>query len=177
MRFPIKSREIVIVPIKYGAIGGLLLIVLFIALDVLDQNPLVNAKKIDILLFLIFIFFCTKEYRDVYNHRSLTFWDGMLCGSINFLVMAVISAAFILLFTRFLKTGMVDDYIHNTIGYLEDNKEQFLEKENVQTYNQLISDVESTTARDLALDDFLKKSRIGIFLTIIVAVILKKSPR
>jgi hypothetical protein len=163
------------VSLKYGISGGVLSVLLFAILYLLDQNPLVNAKKIDIPLFLIFILFSVKEFRDAKDDNRLTIWEGFLCGGMTFLTMALISSLFMLVFLK-INDAMVTDYVDNSIEYLNENKERFLEKRDIQSFNEVITNLKSTSIVDLAVDDFLKKSRIGIFLTIIVSVVLRKQP-
>jgi hypothetical protein len=57
---------------------------------------------------------------------------------------------------------------------LNENKDALIESINEQAYIDALNGVEETTPMDLAIDDFLKKSIIGLFLTIIIAVILRK---
>jgi hypothetical protein len=45
---------------------------------------------------------------------------------------------------------------------------------NASSFDEAMAGVKGTTALDLALDDFLKKTIIGLFLTIIISVILRK---
>jgi len=174
MSFFSLKNKLVTVPIKYGAFGGAVVILLFLIFYFLDQNPLINIKMVDPVILSIFIFFALKEFRDQYNHRHLHFWQGMTGGVINYLTIATISAIFILLITVVIDPEMTTKYIEGRVLLLNENKQTLIETMDEKTYVDTLAGVKSTTGFDLALDDFLKKSIIGLFLTIIIAVILRK---
>jgi hypothetical protein len=69
---------------------------------------------------------------------------------------------------------LTTNYIESRISLLNENKDALIESINEQAYIDALNGVEETTPMDLAIDDFLKKSIIGLFLTIIIAVILRK---
>ncbi len=174
MSFLAIKNKLIAVPLRYGLLGGVVVIVLFLLFYFLHLNPLVNIKFIDILIFGIFIFFCLKEYRDRYNGGELHFWQGMSAGMINYFTIALISALFILIMTTLIDPGLVPDYISTRLDFLELNKQPLVETMSENAYNEAVTGVKSTTAFDLALDDFLKKSIIGLFLSSIISVLLRK---
>ncbi|MCZ6693088.1 MAG: hypothetical protein O6939_04205, partial [Bacteroidetes bacterium] len=51
------------VSVKFGLIGALLSIILFMVLYFIDLNPLINGKFSDFILIPIMVFFAIKEYR------------------------------------------------------------------------------------------------------------------
>ena len=171
--FSLKNK-LVAIPLRYGVIGGGIVIFLFLIFYFMNLNPLVNIKMIDMLILAIFIFFALKEYRDRCNNRQLHFWQGMTGGVINYLTIAVISAIFILVMTVIIDPQMTTNYIESRLALLNENKQTLIETMDEKAYQDAVAGVKETTAVDLALDDFLKKSMIGLFLTIIIAVILRK---
>ncbi len=161
-------------PLRYGLLGGIVVMAVFFLFYFFQLNPLVNLKFIDIFIFGIFIFFCLKEFRDRYNGGELHFWQGMTAGMINYLTIAVISALFILVMTILIDPGLVSGYISSRLDFLELNKHVLIQTIDENAYNETVEGVKSTTAYDLALDDFLKKSIIGLFLSSIISIILRK---
>ena len=115
-----------------------------------------------------------KEFRNKFNDRKLHFWQGISGGVINYLTVAVISAVFIYIMTVVIDPELTTKYIESRLVLLEENRETLIDTINEETYHQTVAGIKETTATDLALDDFLKKSLIGLFLTIIIAVILRK---
>jgi hypothetical protein len=171
--FSLKNR-LIAVPLKYGLIGGGVAVLLFIIFYLLDLNPLVNIRLIDMVILGIFIFFTLKEFRDMYNNGTLHFWQGMTGGVVNYLTIAIISSIFILVMTVIIDPEMTTNYIEGRILLLQENKQTLIDTMDEDTYKEALAGVEKTTGFDLALDDFLKKSVIGLFLTIIIAIILRK---
>jgi len=147
---------------------------LFLIFYFLDLDPLVNIKIIDLFLLAIFIFFALKEFRDRYNDRHLHFWQGMTGGMISYLSLAILSALFIFIMTVIIDPELTTKYIESRIALLMENRQTLVDQMDEDTFVRAIEGVRETTGIDLALDDFLKKSIIGLFLTIIIAVILRK---
>jgi hypothetical protein len=65
MSFLLLKNKLISVPLKYGAIGGIIVIILNLLFYFSGRNPLVEIKYIDIPLLVIFIFFALKEFRTV----------------------------------------------------------------------------------------------------------------
>lgn len=174
MSFFTLKNKLVAVPLNYGIIGGFIVILLFLIFYFFNLSPLVNIKMTDPLILSTFIFFALKEFRNKYNNRQLHFWQGMSGGVINYVTIALISAIFILVMTVIIDPEMTAKYIESRIELLIENKQTLVDTMNEETYLKVLAGVKETTGYDLALDDFLKKSIIGLFLTIIIAVILRK---
>lgn len=174
MSFFSLKNKLVAVPLKFGVIGGFMVCLLILIFYKLDLDPLVNIKIADVLILSIFIFFALKEFRDRHNNRQLHFWQGMTGGVINYLTIAAVSAIFILVLTVIIDPEMTTNYIASRIELLNENKQKLVDTMDEESYLDAVAGVKGTTGFDLALDDFLKKSIIGLFLTIIISVILRK---
>lgn len=174
MAFFSFRNKLFAVPFRYGLLGGAVVLMLFLVFYFLELDPLVNIKMIDLLILAIFIFFAVKEFRDQHNHRNLHFWQGMSAGVVTYVTIAVISSIFILLMTVMIDPEMTTNYIEGRIQLLNENKPTLVEAMDEKTFLEAVAGVEKTTPVDLAIDDFIKKSVIGLFLTIIIAVILRK---
>ena len=168
------KNYLVKVPLRYGFLGAMVVIVLFLVFYFFDLNPLVNIKLIDVLILAIFIFFGLKDFRNRYNNDELHFWQGMTGGVITYLTIALLSAIFIYLMTVVIDPELTTNYIESRIELLNQNRQTLVETMDEETYMEAMEGVKGTTSVDLALDDFFKKSIIGLFLTIIIAVILRK---
>ncbi len=162
------------VALKYGIAGGAFFIILFLILYYTNENPLIYSKLIDVFILLIFLVFAIREFRQVYNNGKLHFWQGMSVGILTYIGMAMISAVFIYIITTIVDPQLLTHYIESRMIMLEENKDTLIETINEQAYLKSISGVKNTTAFDLALDDFLKKSITGLIITIAVSVIFRK---
>lgn len=170
------KNPILKVAIKFGLIGGLLAVTLFIILYALDQNPLLSTKKIPfgIILIPLLVFFSIKEFRDYFNGRELRFWQGIVTGFVNFLIIALISSVFIFAFLNFYDQELLQDLINFNIINFERNKEGFIETFDEATYNNVLADIRKTTVHHIALDDFTRKMLIGFISTFIISIFLRK---
>lgn len=174
MNGPVHKNRLFSIAVKYGLIGGLLVVFLYLLFYFLGKNPLLEIKYIDLPILGIFIFFALKEFKVRFNDGELRFWQGITGGMITYVTIAVISGIFILILLNVIDPGITQSYIESRVSLLNENKETLIESINEQAYADALEGVQNTTATDLALDDFLKKSIIGLFLTIIIAVILRK---
>jgi hypothetical protein len=173
---PAIKNHLIRVGLMYGAIGGAVVIVLILGLHFMGRNPLIDIRIVDVVILAVFLVFSMREFRDRFNNGALHYWQGVSVGMVTYFVTALISAAFILVFVEFVKPDILQGYVTNRLELLDMNKQQLIDTINAEAYEKAVEGVKETTASDLALDDLLKKSFIGLFLTIIIAVILRKKP-
>ena len=161
---------------KFGLIGGLLAVILFIILYSLDQNPLLSTKKIPfgIILIPLLVYFSVKEFRDYHNGGELRFWQALVTGFVNYLIIALISAAFILAFLSYYDYEILQELINFNVLNFEQNKAGFIETFDEATYDKVLADIRKTTAYHIALDDFARKMLIGFISTFIISIFLRK---
>lgn len=164
------------VPLRYATIGFFLYGILFLVLYFLDYNPLVVGRPWDFGFFLIpvMIFFSIKDFKTNYNQGELRFWQGMTTGFITYATIALGTAIFIYLFLTLADPEILQGYIQDRVQLLENNKEQFIEQLGEPLYQEQLAKMHQTSAWVVALDDFWKKLAIGLFLTILIAAILRK---
>ena len=71
----------------------------------------------------------------------------------------------------------MDTYVASTLENLELEKEKFIEKMGIETYQETIIKNNNTSLSDVVLDSFQKKTIIGMALTIVIAIIMKRKPK
>ncbi len=168
------KNPLVATPLKFGLLGGSMTILMFMITYWMDKHPLIDMKFFDFIIIPIFIFFSLKEFRDFQNGGILHFWQGMTLGVINYLLVAVISALFILVFLNLIDPILIDSYINDRLGIIDLKKEDLISQMGEETYQKSREDTLNITAGILALDDFLKKCLIGLTLTIPMSVLLRR---
>ena len=171
-----KIKPIVKVPLKYGFFGGILVVIAIIVMNFFEGNPIVNSRILDFFILPLFTFFSIKEYRDYYNAKELHFWHGIIIGYINVFTIAIISSLFIYIFISFIDQETLITYVTARVNEMINNKENLKETMGEEVYQSTLSNVKNITAFDVALDDLIKKSLIGLFVTIIISVILRRVP-
>lgn len=168
------------VPLKYGLIGSALAVVLILIFYFSGRHPLLIPIFYDyrIFLFGVFIFFGIKEFKEYYNDNRLHFWQGIVIGVIIYLTIGVLVGLFIMLFSS-IQPEFLQQYIEGTIRGLELNKEQLINESPIkiteEEYQKQILLLKKIEAYKLAWDYFIKSCVIGFFISIIMAVIMRKT--
>ncbi|AHM62544.1 hypothetical protein D770_21475 [Flammeovirgaceae bacterium 311] len=160
--------------LKYGITGGVLAIVFFLVMWLLKENPLGMLRLFDFVILPVFIFFTLKEFRDYRQGGKLTYSQGMTVSFVCYTSLALISALFIFIFLTYADTGLLLRHQQENLAVLTDDSQRWIDELGQQTYDKAIEEVKRTSALDLALDDLIKKIFIGLFLTGIITLFLKK---
>jgi hypothetical protein len=160
--------------LKYGAAGGVIAIGLFLALWLMNENPLDSLRMFDFILIPLFVFFTLKEVRDYHYQGRLLYWQGMTAGFVCYISLAAVSAIFIYIFLSFADTALLIRHQQENLAVLMDDPQKWIEQVGQQAYTKALEEIKELTALDLALDDFLKKVLIGLFITGIITLFYKK---
>ncbi len=170
---------IVRIPLKYGFFGGLLGIAVMGILFYFGTNhPQLFPVFLDfrILLFAVFVFFSIKEFKDYYQAGILHFWQGMIVGITCYLTISLVISLGIAIFGS-VESEYVGRYVSEITAVLEENREALIEKVGEESYRTQMETLPFTSIYDLAIDYMLKSMFIGLFLTIIISVILRRQPK
>lgn len=165
-----------VVPFKYGMVGGVLSIALFFVLLLLDENPLINGTLFSFFFIPIFVFFAIKEFKKYYNASYLHFWQGMTIGFGTYMILAMLSGIFIWIYLELLDPDLLVDYIANRVELMRGSKENLVDRLGQDTYDTSLASVQAATAFDLAVDDFLRKVFAGFFITTVISVVMRQRP-
>lgn len=174
----ILDKPLVKVPLRYGLIGGVIASAMVATLYFMGKHPLLLPVIFDfrILLFAVFIFFSLKEVRDYYFQGILFFWQGMIGSYVFLLVSGVMGSVFVWGMATWSK-GFLPGYIEKLVQQLSERKAEFVKAVSQEVYDQQMAKLPSTTAWDLASDYFLKSMIIGLFLTVIISVVIRQTPK
>jgi hypothetical protein len=171
-------RPLFQVPLKYGAIAGVLGAALVIGLYYIGPHPFLIPVYLDFRIFLfgVFIFFTLKEIRDFYKGGILYFWEGLIGSFIFTTAFAVIAAAgmivFILIVPDFLQS-----YITQSIEQLKLLPPDIIERIGKDVFERNLEILPATNGFDLALLYLLQSFMIGMFISILLSVILRRQPK
>ncbi|EMR04576.1 DUF4199 domain-containing protein [Cesiribacter andamanensis] len=171
---PLPKKPLFTTGLKYGLAGGGISIGLFLSLWLLKENPLDSLRLFDFILIPLFVFFTLKEVRDYHYRGRLHYWQGMTAGFVCYASLAAVSAIFIYIFLSFADTDLLMRHQNENLAVLMEDPEKWIGQVGKQAYEQALEEVRNLTAADLALDDFLKKTLIGLFITGIITLFYKK---
>lgn len=166
------------VPLKYGAIAGILGAALVIGLFYLGPHPFLIPVFLDFRIFLfgVFIFFTLKELRDLYYEGILYFWQGLIGSFFFTAIFAIIASSCIAVFT-WLAPDFLQAYIKQSIEQLKLLPPTVVERIGKDVFDRNLKLLPSTNAFDLALLYFTQSFMIGMFISIILSVILRRQPK
>ena len=167
-------KDLAKLSLRYGAIGVLLIIIMFLVFYYSGQNPLDELQMFDLFIIPVFIFFGIKEFRDRFNGRFLKFWQGMTAGFITYTSYALGSALFIWLFIEWIDPSLVSAYVEGSLKTLEETRTTIVEEMGAEAYISTYDDVKDTSQNDLILDSIFKKMIVGFMITSVVSVVLKR---
>jgi len=162
--------------LKYGLMGGALIVVLFVVMVFFEINPLVAGKKMDFgfIIMPIFIFFSLKEYRDYRNNGELRFWQAMSLGIFTLVILSLVSALVVWGFLSLFGDEFLRQYIVDRTILLEEYKPMIIESTSEEVYERTFYELQNVTPAILAFDDLIKKIFAGLFITLIISVILRR---
>lgn len=148
----------------------------FLILYKMDLKPLVNLNTLILegMLMFLFIYFGSKEFRDKYNEGILKFWQGMTTGFIIYGCMTLVFLGFLWVFIYYLQPDFLEIYKLEAVEYLKDSVDKIKDEEERTILVQQISIIESTTRENLLMDGLLKKLVLGLIITPISTVFLRR---
>jgi len=170
------NDPLVTIPAKFGAFGAIMVIIMFFVFYFSGSNPLMEMGMFDFFIIPIFLFFGIKEFKDTYNNRLLEFWQGMTAGFVVYFTLACLTSVFIFSFLSLSDPEIMENYTADRLSILEEKKEAIIKEMGESTFIESQEEVRNLTIGDLTFDNFLKKTFVGLLLTIMIAVIMKKKP-
>jgi hypothetical protein len=171
-------RPLVKVPVKYGVIAGFLGALLMISLYYMNRHPFLIPVYFDfrIILFGVFVFFTLKELRDYHQQGMLYFAQGVLCSFVFVAVYAVVASMLVGLFSVAVPE-FVATYVKLQTKLIKGLPPEVIERIGKDSYNRNLETLPSTNAFDLASLYFTQSFFIGLFISIILSVILRRQPK
>lgn len=166
------------VSLRNGAIAGMLGAVLVIGLYYFGRHPFLIPVFFDfrIILFGVFIYFSLTELRDYYQQGILYLWQGLIGSFIFIATFALFSSAGLWFFAQAVPE-FVSSYIDLSMLQLRSLPADTIEKIGKDIYQRNLELLPTTNGFDLALLYFWQSFMIGLFISIILSVILRRQPK
>jgi hypothetical protein len=166
------------VTLRYGAVGGVVGFVLLLILYYLGKHPFLVPVFFDfrIILFGILLFFSLREVRDYFSKGILSFWEGMMGSFVFVSTYALVASLLIWLFTS-LEPAFVARYISLFEEQARNFPPEVIERIGKEVYERNLEALFATNGFDLAVLYFGQSLIIGLFLSIIISVILRRQPK
>lgn len=158
----------------FGILGGLLCLFTIGTMYILGTDPVGFTEIFGYMIIPIFVFLGVKNFRDNMNGGELGFGQGMTTGFFVYSILALISAIGIFIFLR-LDPSVFADFKSSNIFLLEESKEVLIKQLDEKAYKKTLQNISNMTVLDVAINDFLRKVFPGLFVTIIISIILKRT--
>ena len=171
-------KSLIKITVRYGVFAGLLATAVLITLYYLGRHPLLISPFLDfrILAYSIFIFFSLKEFREYYQDDILYFWQGLI-GSMILVFTATTTASIGLQIFGSMDEGFVPSYISLMTEYLKSFPQRDIDIIGKDIFARNLSQLSATNISELTITYFVQGLGIGLFISIILSVILRKQPK
>jgi hypothetical protein len=171
-------KPFVKVPLKYGAIASLIGILGVIGLYYMGRHPLMIIIYLDfrIILYAVFMFFALKELRDLYYDGILYMWQGMMSSFILVMTFAILVSGAMYAFGSAVP-DFRDDYVREGTALLKSMPKEAIEQIGKDNYDRNLSQLPATNVLELSVIYFRQCVIIGLFISIILSVVLRRQPK
>ncbi len=175
---PRKVPPMLQVAVKYGLIGSFLVMILIVVMYNLGKHPMMIPVVLDfrMILFPLFLVLAMRDFRIYRNQGIMHMWQGLGLGIMTYVIIGMVGAWFIYGYAIY-HPDFLKDYVDFYLEQLQTSKEVFIESVGIEAYEHALEKLPLTTARDLALDYFIKSMPLGLFWTIILSVIIRRKPK
>lgn len=130
----------------------------------------------DLMIFGIFIFFGTKEFKVSHDDEVLHFWQGMTLGFNTYFIATAVFSIYLLIYFQW-NTDALAAYQEAATQFLMDKRAVYEEKLGKESFQAQLDGISVVTWNDLVLSAGLKKILAGFFITPVISIILRKQPK
>jgi hypothetical protein len=171
-------KPLVQVPLKWGAIAGILGVALEFGLYAIGRHPFLIPVYLDFRIFLfgIFIFFTLRELRDFNYNGTLFFWEGLIASFLFTLFFASIAATGIGVLTLIVPE-FISSYVKLQTEIIKSLPADVVEKIGKEVVQRNLDTLPATNGFGLALTYFVQCFLISFFISIVLSVILRRQPK
>jgi hypothetical protein len=173
-----KISPLVSIGVRNGVIAGVVCIALLIPMYYMGRHPLLVSPILDfrIILLGVFIFFSLREFREVHQDGILHLWQGMIGSFVMVFICATVASMLLLAFCE-VEPTFIPSYIKAATEYFQGFPKEEIEQFGKDVFDRNLEILQSTNAKQIASTYFAKSIMIGLFVSIILSVILRKQPK
>jgi hypothetical protein len=162
-------------PLIYGFSASIFCYFTLILLsNILKINPLGGKKEVAFLFIILAMILAVWQARKAFG-GAIEFGKAFgICFFTN-LIASILSSAFLYFFLIKQAPNILPEFIANTSKELLNNKAQILKNGiSEEAYNQAIDSLKNTNLQSIIMDDFVKKSFLGIIPSILISFYFKR---
>ncbi len=159
---------------RFGLIGGFFCLLAFLVFYWIDIDPTNFSLIFGYVMLPVFLFVGIKFFRDKANSGSLSFSHGMTIGFFIYSIIAVISGVGIYIILM-LYPGLFEEIKTSKTAVIENNRQLIVDQLNEASFQVTYESVLKMIPSDIAFNDFIWKIIPGLFFTILISIILRKT--
>lgn len=159
---------------KFGLVGGFFCVLAFWTFHWMDLDPTNLSMLFGYIMVPIFLFLGIRFYRKYHNQGELSFWEGFGVGFLIYSIIALISGLGIWISLLF-NEALFESIKATKMLVLDTNKENIISQLGEKSFLSTFERLSQMKPFDIALNDFIWKIIPGLFFTIIISIILRKT--
>ena len=158
----------------FGLIGGMFCVLAFLLFRYIGFDATNLSMLFGYVLIPIFIFLGIRYFRKDINGGELSFAHGMTIGFLIYTMIAVVAGLGIWLVLS-LSPEFFEEIKSAKVAVMDANKDLIVGQLGQESFDFTYEKILEMTALDIALNDFIWKILPGLFFTIIISIILRKT--
>ncbi|MBV6646411.1 MAG: DUF4199 domain-containing protein [Cyclobacteriaceae bacterium] len=161
---------------KYALACGIFLILLFQVTRFFGANPLIDLSHLvfDAILIAIFSAIALRELK-VDQGGVLHFWQGMTVSFLIYLPGAIVFSLGLICYFL-IDIDFMESYKEQAMIFLESSKATYVEQFGEEKYMARLESVEDIKFSNLWVNATVKKLIVGLFVSPMISVILRRKP-
>jgi hypothetical protein len=172
------KHPLVVVAAKYGLLASLFGFAFLLILYAMGRHPFLIPVFFDFRIILLgfAIFFALRELRERHFSGLLYFWQGMIASMLLTLIFACLTALAIWVYAT-LRPSFIDEYVQLFREQVAAFPADVIEKIGKENVDRNLKAIAATKPTDLAVLYAWQSGLISLFVSIILAVILRRQPK
>ncbi|MFD2202717.1 DUF4199 domain-containing protein [Shivajiella indica] len=159
---------------KIGILAAAFSLLTFYLSTFLTQDPTLISKVFSFIITPIFVGAGIYFYRFKLNQNQLSFAEGMTIGFVIYFLNAMLTFFGIYL-GLIISNGLFQNIKNNMMQVLADKREEIINTLGDASYEKTYQGMLQLSIFDIAITDFIFKIAFGLFFTIIISIILRKT--
>jgi hypothetical protein len=159
---------------RIGFLAAAFSLLTFFLSSFFTQDPTLISKVFSFIITPIFVGAGIYFYRFKINQNQLSFAEGMSIGFIIYFVNALVTFFGIYIGLVF-SENLFQNIKNNMMQVLSDKKQDIINTLGNASYEKTYEEMLQLSIFDIAITDFIFKIAFGLFFTIIISIILRKT--
>lgn len=160
--------------LNYGTAAGLVSFVIFILVYLAFSSPLEYAQWLMFWVPVVGIYLLIKKYRDEINGGFISFGNAFQISGVFGLIYSSFVAIAIYLFVWLVDGSIFEKFKNSSVSRMEEQLEKMGDSGFTKVLEQAIAEIEKMTLESFALSQFYNRIFWTIFLSLVMAAIMKK---